>query len=56
MEYDRKCGAIKKAVNETPVEEPNLANQATPFGVGISLTTLGTGFHTYAVLAVYQSL
>jgi len=30
----------KKAVNETPVEEPALVAEATPFGVGISLTAL----------------
>ena len=30
----------KKAVNETPVEEPTLVAEATPFGVGISLTAL----------------
>jgi hypothetical protein len=30
----------KKAVSETPVEERHLVGDATPFGVGISLTTL----------------
>jgi hypothetical protein len=37
----------KKAVSETPVEERYLVDNATPFGVGISLTTLVCiGFHT----------
>ena len=40
----------KKAVSETPVEEPRLLGGATPFGVGISLTTLDS--HRLPHLAV----
>jgi len=43
---DRMAWSNKKTVNETPVEEPNLVDKATPFGVGISLTVLSIGFHT----------
>jgi len=37
---------MKKAVKETPVEEHPCAEDATPYGVGISLTTFILGSHT----------